>query len=85
MRWVEDAGYKKAFTVFCEGFLCPEPDSNQHTLRHMYLKHACLPFHHRGLRVQIYAFFFSSNKFFCVADQKKYLQILRGGLAGEDF
>ena len=40
MRWAENAGYKKAFTVFCEGFLCPEPDSNQHTLRHMHLKHA---------------------------------------------
>lgn len=80
MRWAENAGYKKAFTVFCEGFLCPEPDSNQHTLRHMYLKHACLPFHHRGLRVQIYAFFFSSNKFFCVADQKNICRSCGEGL-----
>lgn len=26
-----------------ESSWCPELDSNQHTLRHMYLKHACLP------------------------------------------
>ena len=31
---------KKAPILLYESFQCPEPDSNQHTLRHMHLKHA---------------------------------------------
>ena len=36
----------------------PKSDSNRHDLRHMFLKHTCLPFHHRGIYHITQAFYF---------------------------
>src|SRR5919106_2488305 len=44
----------KKSPVFGRGFsiLCRGGDSNSHGFLHMHLKHACLPFHHRGSNLQ---------------------------------
>ena len=75
-RKIDGKNVKKAPILLYESFQCPEPDSNQHTLRHMHLKHACLPFHHRGRQVQMYAFFEKKQSlgrtFFIVSPKKRY-------------